>query len=469
MKITIAKIVVAIMVILFLINFTAAKVYNLNAFEVELDLKLSAHPVTIIDFPPIGRIKGSTHKFPINLKLTLMAIYQERLEGVIDEFSSKQELIDLLTIKVKTIIQLFIIRLVVIAILGGIIGASIISFDRHSIIIGTITAIIVVLVFALSTYYSYDINAFNDPNFEGMLAAAPWMIGLIQEGLDSIDQLGYEMQLIASNMAELFSKVETLRPLSRVAGDLKILHISDIHNNPVALPFVEEIVKSFGVDVIIDTGDITDYGTPLEGELLNKINHLEIPYIFIGGNHDSPEIVEEMNQFENVIVLQSDVVNIKGLVIAGIEDPAAQSNQIAPVEEDALEEYQRGLEALVQRLDVTPDIVIIHNYKVADRIIGKIPLLLHGHDHSFKIYEVEDTTVIDAGTTGAAGLRGLQSEEGIPYSVALLHYDKLEKKEKWMLNVIDIIKFYDRHSGFILERKLIDNQNKVSNIKENIG
>lgn len=459
MKGLVGKIILATAIILFLINFTSAKVYKLSAFDVEIDLKLSDQPATVFDFPPVGRIRASTHKSPLDINLTLDAIHQERLKAIIENIKSKDELISLLKEKGNVVVQLFMIRLAVIAILGGIAGASLIKFDRQSILIGTIMGIIIVLILTTMTYYTYDLSKFNDPNYEGMLEAAPWMIGMIQKGLDSIDQLGEEMELIASNMAELFSKVDTLRPLSRVTGDLKVLHITDIHNNPVALPFVEEIVDSFGVDLIIDTGDITDYGTPLEGELLKRIDDLKVPYIFIAGNHDSPDIVESMREFENVIVLQADVINIKGLVIAGVEDPAAKSNQIKPLEEEDMAEYKEGLEELVARLKVTPDIVITHNFKLGKGLLGEIPLLLHGHDHVFKIYDMKGTTIIDAGTTGASGIRGLQSEEGIPYSVALLHYNSsTEEPEKWSLDVVDIIKFYDRHSGFILERKLINDK-----------
>ncbi|WP_018247571.1 metallophosphoesterase family protein [Orenia marismortui] len=461
MKELVAKVLIATLIVLFLINFTAAKVYKLSVFEVEIDLNLSTHPQTIIDFPPIGEIRAATHKAPVDLNLTLAAIHQDRLSQIINNMGSKDELITLLKARSKVIIQLFIIRLLVISVLGGIIGASIVVYNRQSIIAGLLVGITIIAILTLSTYYTYEISKFNDPNFEGMLEAAPWMIGLIQEGLNSLDQLGYEMQLIASNMSELFSKVDTLRPLSRVTGDLKVLHITDIHNNPVALPYIEEIVKSFGVDFIIDTGDITDYGTPLEGELLKKINDLKVPYVFIAGNHDSPDIVDKMSSFENVVVIQADVINIKGLVIAGVEDPAAKTNQIKPVDEEDVVNYKEGLEELVERLKLPPDIVITHNFTVGKDLTGRIPLLLHGHDHAFKIYKMKGTTVIDAGTTGAAGIRGLESEEGIPYSVALLHYNNLkeEERERWSLDVVDIIKFYDRHSGFILERQLINSRN----------
>ncbi|WP_027339195.1 metallophosphoesterase family protein [Halonatronum saccharophilum] len=450
-----AKIILATLLVLFLINFTGAHTYKLSAFEIEVDTKLSTNPSTVIKFPPVGRVRANTHKAPLDIFISLEALHQERLSYILENIEDKEELVDVLGERTKVIVQLHLIRLFIISLLGGLVGASLVKYDKEAIITGLLVGIIIITTFSALAYYSYDINEFSDPSFEGMLEAAPWMIALIEEGLENIENLGYEIELIASSIADLFSKVGTLKPLARVGGDLRVLHLSDIHNNPVALPFIKQIAHSFEVDLIIDTGDMTDYGTPIEGELVEDIDELGIPYIFIGGNHDSPQIVERMKGFENVIVLEEGVVEIGGLTIVGVEDPSAKSNEMRVKRGEEIREDKEKLAGMVKGLEKDPDIVIVHNSILAEDILGEIPLLLHGHYHNLRVYEEKGTLIIDAGTTGASGLRGLQTREGIPYSVVLLHYNK-EEDQTLSLDTLDLIKFYDRHSGFILERKLVN-------------
>ncbi|WP_408955918.1 metallophosphoesterase family protein [Natroniella sp. ANB-PHB2] len=453
-KETIYKVVFALLIILFLLNFAVSATYKLEAFEIELDLNLSTTPSTIIKFPPIGQVFARTHLTPLDVTLTLEAIHQERLAEIIADITDSEDLLELMRRRAKAILDLFAMRLALITILGGIVGASLRGLSINSVLIGIMVAIVIISALYVGTYHTYDLTAFDDPHFEGMLEAAPWMVGLIQEGLENIEQLGSEFELIASNMAQLFTRIEALQPLAQQVGDFQVLHLSDVHNNPVGLQFVIQIANSFGVDLVIDTGDITDYGTPLEGGLLDRVENLELPYVFIGGNHDSPTIIDKMSEFENLIVLESDVVEINGLTIAGIADPAAESNEISP-EIENIGDYQQKLKTLVYDQENIPDIVITHQLGIADPLIGKIPVLLHGHTHTFNISQEQGTTIINAGTTGAAGLRGLQHEEGIPYSVALLHYN-LTEEGKYRLNIVDVIKLYDRHGGFIMERKLIE-------------
>ena len=450
----IGKTITAVILAVLVINFTAVKTYKLTAFDVKLDLSLSKEPQTQLQFPPIGKLSAATHWSPIDLKLTLEAIHQEKLANIVSDLDNKKELLSLLKKRGQIILRFFLLRLIFLGALGGIIGTGIIDLSRPSLFLGALVGILVVILVSGVTYYSYDIDQFHDVEFEGMLEAAPWMLGLIEEGISDIKQLSYEMELIASNMATLFNKVDSLRPLSRVAGDFKVLHVSDIHNNPLSIKFIKQIVDSFRVDFVIDTGDITDYGSPLEVNLLNELKTLNVPYIFVPGNHDSPNITQELSKFSNIEVLKEKIIEVQGIGIAGLADPSAASNEVTVISGAELTSAQEKLVKLIAQSKRKIDIVAVHQVELADPLLGKVPLLIHGHDHSFKIYDKKGTLIIDAGTTGAAGIRGLKSKEGIPYSVTLLHF--AGGKEELKLKFVDIIKFYNRHSGFILERRLTE-------------
>lgn len=107
-------------------------------------------------------------------------------------------------------------------------------------------------------------------------------------------------------------------------ADVLVLHVSDIHNNPVAYNFAAQVVESFDVDLILDTGDLTDWGTALEAEITRRIEALGRPYVFVSGNHDSPQVVQRLLETSHAVVLGEPVV-IAGLHIAGTGDLVAGS------------------------------------------------------------------------------------------------------------------------------------------------
>ncbi|SJZ31239.1 metallophosphoesterase family protein [Selenihalanaerobacter shriftii] len=438
------------------VNLMSGTIYRLSAFEIRLSAQISGNNFTEINFPPVGKLIADTHTFPLNLELTVLNINPDRLRRVVNNIEDKEEFISSIRLRGRDILQFFILRVVFLAFTGGAFGVFILG-NRHwkELFIGGLVGILLLVILFAGTYYTYDFDRFDDPNYKGMLAAAPWMIGLIEEGLNNIDQIGKEMEKIATNVSNLFAEVEALRPLGEISGQIKVLHVSDIHNNPVALDFIEKAVKSFNVDLIIDSGDISDYGTPIEAKLVERIDNLSIPYIFVPGNHDSPTIIQKMKNFDNVILLNANTINVKGVIITGIADPASTTKNIKPPQTEMIKEYQAGLKKLIGQLVNPPQIVVTHNFLIASNIVGKVPVILHGHDHDFKIRQEKGTTIIDAGTSGAAGIRGLQSEKGIPYTVNLLHFSD---KGKVKLKAVDIIKIYSRESSFILERRGIDNQ-----------
>ncbi|ADL12991.1 metallophosphoesterase family protein [Acetohalobium arabaticum] len=450
-------ILIAILTTVVAVNLMSSTIYRLSAFEVEIETKISADTVTEINFPPVGKLIADTHFIPLSLKIDVLNINPDRLEKLLNNISDKEEFIAGIKVKASEIIQLFILRTLLIAFGGGVVGVIILgSRDWIRLFAGGLVGLILLSVLFTGLYFTYDVDRLSDPNYQGMLSAAPWMISLIEEGLNNIDKLGTEMEVITSNISNLFNEVEALRGLGEVEGGTKVLHVSDIHNNPVALDFIEKAVKSFEVDLIIDSGDISDYGTPVEAKLFERIEKLDLPYVFVPGNHDSPTIVEKMAEFDNVIILDEDTVTVSGLTIAGIGDPAAVTKEIKPPESEMVSIYQQKLEELVTEQPAEPDLLATHNFLIASGFVGRVPVLLHGHDHQFEVKQQQGTTIIDAGTTGAAGIRGLQSKKEIPYTVALLHFSNPQPEVA--LEAVDIIKIYSRTSGFILERKGIGPQ-----------
>ena len=434
--------------------------FNVKGFELKLSLEVSDSGLTEIHIPPVGIVSARTHQTPIKLGITLTNIDMDLLRHLIEYPTPQAELVEVIIQEARWSIGVFVARMLLVAVIGG--AFAMLLLHRRNIfdyLKAAAMGFVIMAVLLTGTFYTYNINAFSNPQYRGIIEAAPWMIEFAQEAFVRVDQLGDQLRIIADNLYELFETVDLVRPIGEFADTIKILHVSDIHNNPAAYDFIQEVAESFQVDLIIDSGDISDFGSPLEALLLERLNDFTIPYLFVAGNHDSPEIISAMELIDNVIVINNEIVNVKGFNIMGLHDPiSASSDVLAPPPAATIIEYIQKVETILEQAYTVPDIFVVHHPYIAEEFVGRIPVLLHGHRHRVSITTQGESVIIDAGTTGAAGIRGLQTRNEVPYSLVLLHFIREENEtgEKNILRATDVIKVYGLIGGFIIERTVFD-------------
>lgn len=430
-------------------NFTT----NLDAFQIELGLMIFDHGFTQLELPPLGKVRARTHMPPLMLKARLVNINLDQLQEVLAKVEDEGFLNELRS-AARRKMGIFIARLLVLAFIGGVAGPFFFGErNRKYLLIGGMIGLLMLGSLLAVSYATYEPLSFMNPEFEGILKAAPWMFGLVEETLFKVRTLGEQLELIAANMSILFEQVERLEPLGTVDGVLKVAHVSDIHNNPAAMDFIGQVINTFGVHLVIDTGDITDFGTQIEASLAAPIEDFGIPYIFVPGNHDSPEVIARMKEIPNVTVIEEGQIEVLGLRIAGIADPSSRDNGMVVAPDHVLYDYYGRLRRLIEESEQPPHLVAVHHPKIAGRILNSVRLALTGHTHQLNIVERGESVMINAGTTGASGIRGLQARRETPYSLVLLHFGRLEDGE-YFLKAADIIRVFQLQSGFSLERRL---------------
>lgn len=457
-----ALLILGIIGSLLFISLFGAITFHVKAFEFELSIAVFDHGFTEIIIPPIGKIIARTHYSPLRLNITLLNIDMNLLEKMLETTSETKEIMNEVKGELIKIALMFALRVFLLALGGGIFGAYFIyGFSPKYLSHGALIGLIVFMIFVGGTVFTYDFQKFETPEYRGVLQAAPWAIGLAEETFKKFNILGEQMQIMAQNFYTLFEKVNELGAASQINSDLKVLHVSDIHNNKASIDFIQQVVKSFYVDLVIDTGDLVDYGTPIEGRLIKGIKEINVPYLFIPGNHDSPQSVKTLKKYANVHVLERGVFTYKNFSILGILDPSSLSSEIVPSKSNVIEEYKLELFDSWERLEKKPNVVASHNGRIAKSLIGKAPLIIHGHNHQYSIQQVEGTILIDAGSAGAAGLRGLQATKEIPYSVVLMHFVIID--DEYKLVATDTIKVFNLTSGFNLERQVYYERGKIDN------
>jgi DNA repair exonuclease SbcCD nuclease subunit len=187
------------------------------------------------------------------------------------------------------------------------------------------------------------------------------------------------------------------------------------------------VTEQFQVDAVLDTGDITDWGSPPENQLISTVGELGVPYVYIRGNHDSSVTARLIAAQPNAVVLDDSAVEVAGLTVVGTPDPRFTPDKSTGDDDagdDVLVESGEELAQFVETLDAPPAIALVHDPKQAAPLDGAVPVVLAGHTHERAVSALEDGTLLMVqGSTGGAGLRALQGEYPEPLTCTVLYLD----------------------------------------------
>jgi predicted phosphodiesterase len=161
-----------------------------------------------------------------------------------------------------------------------------------------------------------------------------------------------------------------------------------------------------------------------------------------------------MADLPNITVLDGQTAEVNNILVFGLADPRSKDTNVEPAPNAEMKKLARKLEQRLARLPVQPLIVAVHDGRLAERIMGKVPVVLQGHTHRARVEKRGQTTVIDAGTTGATGIRLFQREQPqkLNFTLSLLYVDPQEKK----LIAVDSVEVTALEGDFVLKRNLIN-------------
>lgn len=429
----------------------------------EATLKVSLVPFhqgqTKIQLPPFGNISAQTHNIPVEINIRLE---QVRPNIIQDKWHSKVTQAGFLN-DLKKQLSVFAWWFVIRQILAAAFGASILVFlifrtGKKATTGAGLTGALLFSAILLLIMANFKIDAFQEPQYDGVVALAPNVIRTAGESLTKLEKIQNQTEALVENIEALFAQSKNIPVLSNpeVEGSIqKILLVSDLHSNPVGINLIRSLSQDFAIDFIIDAGDLTDFGSSMETQMAQEIGNLNVPYFFCPGNHDTPTIISFINKLKNGTVMQGETVTINKITLLGIPDPLSVSPEVDVKDRNVSKELLISqAKAAHTALDNEgqPDILVIHNPWAAEKLAGYQGVIVSGHTHqqSFQLL-AEKTILLNPGSTGAAGLRGLYSEKGTPYSAIILHYHP----EKGPV-AADFIQYEPISARFSLERRLIN-------------
>ena len=151
-----------------------------------------------------------------------------------------------------------------------------------------------------------------------------------------------------------------------------------------------------------------------------------VQYVWVRGNHDAASLQDAIARIPDVTVLDGDAAEVDGFSIYGLGDPLFTEERGAATDEVAVEALveasaQQVLDD-VEALPEPPDIVMVHDDRMAGDVAGVVPLVLSGHFHENRSEVVDGTVFLRVGTTGGAGPTGFTAEGDVPLSAEVLYF-----------------------------------------------
>ncbi|MEW5763247.1 MAG: metallophosphoesterase, partial [Bacillota bacterium] len=408
---------------------------------------------TVIELPPVGTLTAATHAGPVEFRVTLLGVEQETVTSTLANPD-----IAGLERRVREdgarALKLFALRQGGLAALGAVLVVWL--FFRpplRRLWRPALAGLLVAAAWLAPAAATWDAAAFSRPAYSGVIAAAPRVLALSTDLVTALQEFRDATPEVVAGLRALYDRVDGLAGFSAREGGTRLLLVADLHNNPVGLAFARNLAERFRVQAVLDAGDLTDLGSPLEIDLVRDLGGFGVPYVFSPGNHDTPAVMDALASLPGVRVLRGGTAKIAGLTILGSPDPAAhRAAPAAPDPERAEAELRAqgdALAATLARAESPTDVLLVHNPEVARRFAGRVPLIVCGHTHRPGVEIAAGSVLLNPGTTGAAGIRGLRAAAEVPYTAMVAH---LNGKH---LTAVDTIIYSPHEGSFRVERRVL--------------
>ncbi|WNV75306.1 metallophosphoesterase [Geodermatophilus sp. DSM 44513] len=377
-----------------------------------------------VDVPPLGALQVDAYDGPLRLEIALSRVDEIRATRLATDPAALDRVVDEVSADLRDAVER-IAWLTALAATAGAAGAALLVFRRRReplIAVGLSAGL--VLGTAGVTAATWRPEALSQPTYTGLLVNATSLIGSAQDIVARFDAYRASLEDLVGNVSTLYATLSALPPAGGSGDTVALLHVSDVHLNPAGIDLVEQVVAQFEVDAVLDTGDLTDWGTLPENGLVDRVGALGVPYVFTKGNHDSTVTVQLVAAQPNATVLDDSAVTVAGIQVVGTPDPRFTPDPDADDGARTLEETGEGLAAYVGTLPAPPAIAMVHDPEQAPPLDGVVPLVLAGHTHEREVTRLDGGTLLMVqGSTGGAGLRALQGEFPEPLTCTVLYLD----------------------------------------------
>ena len=405
-----------------LVAFGAAASDTVTVGPVTADVRLGVafDGDTIVKLPPFGSVRADTHAGLLRASISLAGIDPEGLEQIAAKRAISIADLREWQAQLTSAVLGLALKGAAAAVAAAALVAWVLARKRREAVIAAVTTALIVSSLWLSTS-TFDTSAFSDAHYEGALRYAPAALAVVQQRYSTIEDLQVQVSALAENLAAYYGVAQSFQGTGPLDDSHRVLLVSDVHLDPVGIELTEQLARSYDVELILDTGDMSHFGT--EAEALFAVESMgSIPRVYVPGNHDSPAFISTLRTAPAVTVLDGETTTTPwGLSILGIADPASGGPGVEP---DADAARAAGESLAFTSGEPTPSIVAVHDPASGEAFEGAVRTVVSGHTHTPMFDERSGTLFLSVGTTGGVHFTALRADPHIPNGAIVLYYSR---------------------------------------------
>jgi predicted MPP superfamily phosphohydrolase len=398
--------------------------------ETRMSISPSFTGDSVVSVPPLGRLSLDSHEGPLRLDAQVTRINTADARRIFADPASVSGLPEQVAADVRSGVIRLAVRAGIASVVGGLLlGALVFRRRLRRVFLTGALAGAVMLASGGIAAATFDPKSVNEPTYDGLLAIAPTVVGDARSIVSDFKKYEQQLAKLVTNVSRLYDVTSTLPAYTADPSTIRMLHVSDLHLNPAGWEVIRSVAKQFEVDLIVDSGDITDHGSGPEDRYLDAIGTLGVPYVFVRGNHDSVGTESAVAAQPNAVVLNHTVQEVAGLRLLGAPDPRFTPDKDTRGKKPPPTIKQVGDQlaatARAQPATASIDAVVVHDPDMGLPVDGAVPLILAGHRHKRDVHRLDGGTLMfDQGSTGAGSLRGLEGEKPTPVQLSVLYFDR---------------------------------------------
>jgi len=400
--------------------------------DVSLSIRPSWNGGTTVQIPPLGSLQFDSHWGPVRLNAQIAELHAEPARRLIEQDDALDRLADTVDDQVRHGVIVLIVRAALFATVFAFLAGLLVFRSWRGALLSMGAGAGGLVATCLLAYATFNPQSVGEPRYTGLLANAPQVVGDVENIVERFSHYRAQLARLVGNVTRLYAATSTLPVYEPDPSTLRVVHVSDIHLNPAAWDVIRSVSTQFQADLIIDSGDLTDHGSGPEDRFVKSIGDLKIPYVFVRGNHDSKATQQAVAEQKNAVVLDGRTAEVAGLRIHGVGDPRFTPDKTTRDDEVTAAQL-RNLGARqgadLHNAGPAPDVVVVHDPDQAEGFSGRTPLILSGHTHRRGTELLPTgTRLFVQGSTGGAGLRGLENEEPTPIELSVLYFNRTTRR-----------------------------------------
>jgi predicted phosphodiesterase len=386
---------------------------------------------TRVGIAPLGAVRFDDHSGPVRLNVRVTDLSIADVRKTFQDPSSLTSLDEEVRNGVASGVREVAIRALLMAVIGSVLLSALVFRRWRPVVGAAATAVVAVGMSGGIAALTFQSRALLEPRYSGLLVDAPAAVGDVRNIAQRFTHYEDELGALVTTVSRLYDTTSTLPAYQPKDDAIRVLHVSDLHDDPRGIEVIQRLVKQFHIDVVADTGDISDHGTALENRYVQFIHGLGVPYVYVKGNHDSSTTVAGVKA-QGAKVLDDSTLAVAGLRFFGSPDPRFTPDQQRDDDSMTKAELQRDGDKVAGILaDHEPppvDVAMVHDPAIGGQLAGETPVVLAGHLHKRGVVRRNGTIMLIEGSTGGAGLRSLDGDTPTPLECSILYFDRKAKQ-----------------------------------------